>query len=389
MKIFKYLTLGIGLTLFLFSCNKDQKTSSNSDLPPTFSFEVTDSVLVDYLGDLKLRSYDTKSGNYLLTTEYTEKYVEVNEEGKILVEKDFSQDTKEAINFVLGAEYLNGEVVVLSETKGFVKFENGVKSGEITIPYEFTPYMIYSNLGLFEYENKIYYPRPMKFEDYAEIREGIKLYRFLYNQPFMESQDLTTGDTLGVMQLPETSFLRNGNMHGMIFPIITATEKYVLMGTWTEPTFYVYRKENGQINYERTVEITIPDWEKAIETGSDESADFFKQNASHRSGNMVALLKVKDYYLAIYQKGIPENQMPETNENREIFGMEMKRKNSYFAAVFDQEFNQLAVNIPFPKTIHAPNQINSDNELVASKDPVLSDEESEGIVLYKIKLVEE
>lgn len=66
---------------------------------------------------------------------------------------------------------------------------------------------------------------------------------------------------------------------------------------------------------------------------------------------------------------------------------ERMKKNPHYAAVFDKDFNQLAVDLPFPKSSHYPMVVNNQGELVVSKNGNLSETEDDGVVLYKLKLM--
>ncbi|MEP2297541.1 MAG: hypothetical protein ABJI21_14595, partial [Algoriphagus sp.] len=69
-------------------------------------------------------------------------------------------------------------------------------------------------------------------------------------------------------------------------------------------------------------------------------------------------------------------------------GLEARRKNPNFAAIFDKNFNQLATNVPFPVSSNFPNVVNKAGELVVSKVAGLSATEDDGIILYRLKLTE-
>lgn len=196
---------------------------------------------------MKLVDYDAKEDKYLLATSYSEEYLEVDSKGKILTQKNFTTDAKDALGFVLGSGYLEGDVTILSETKGFVMYQDGISTGEISAPYKFTPYMIYPKLEAFKYGNKLYYPKPMPESFYELSKEGGKFYSALYHRPFIEGLDLSSGDTISTLSLPESSELLNGQMHGMLFPVVSEMEKHVLLSTWVEPVIYVYKKIDGAI----------------------------------------------------------------------------------------------------------------------------------------------
>ncbi|PZX50621.1 hypothetical protein [Algoriphagus chordae] len=383
MKISLSQITSLCLLFAVFSCGRNSEKVAH---PDNFSFELVDSIQVDFLGEMKLIDYDAKEDKYLLTTDFTEKYLEIDSEGNILREKDFTTDAKDAVGFVLGSGYLEGEVIILSETKGFLLYQDGNRIGEITVPYKFVPYMIYPKLGAFKYGNRLYYPKPMPESLYSLGQEGGKFYSEMYHRPFIEGQDLTSGDTLSALSLPQTSDILDGQMHGMLFPVVSDMENLVLLGTWVEPKIYVYKKVNGDIVYDKTVRIAIPDWVAYTPAELEDREGFYTQNYKRTNGGLVDILQVEDYYVAIYNKGIEENRMPEPDEDRDKYNLAIKMKNPFYAAIFDQDFKQLAVNIPFPATSAAPRVVNRKGEIVVSKDASLSETEDDWIILYKVKL---
>lgn len=377
--------ISLSLLLGIFSCGEKKQSDNTSR---TFSLEIEDSIQVDYLGEMELIDYDPKTDKYLLAKDYSEEYLEVDDSGKILTHKSFTSDSKDAVGFVLGSGYLDGGVTILSETKGFLIFQDGNKTGEIEVPYQFIPYMIYPKLGAFKYGNKLYYPKPMTETLYELRKEGGKFYSTLYRRPIIEGLDLTSGDTISALSLPESSQLLNGQMHGMLFPVVGEMEKHVLLSTWVEPVIYVYNKVDGAIQYDRTVPIDIPEWVAYTPSELEDREGFYTQNNKRTNGNLVDFLEVGDYYIAVYKRGVEENKMPEKTEDQGKYALAIQMKNPFFAAVFDKEFNQLAVNVPFPATSSTPRVVNTTGELVVSKDASLSELEDDGVIIYKLKLLE-
>src|SRR5690606_38546351 len=112
--------------LGLLSCG--EKTESTSD-PKTFSLEITDSVQIDYLGEMMLLDYDPKSDKYLLATNSYYEYLEVDDEGKILNHNKFSEEGIDPVGQALGLGYFNGDVTVFNPPKGYYRFQDSTKVG--------------------------------------------------------------------------------------------------------------------------------------------------------------------------------------------------------------------------------------------------------------------
>lgn len=376
------IQLAFGAVAFsLFSCGGNPESSST---PKTFSLEIIDSVQVDYLGEMMLMDYDSKADKYLLATDSYYEYLEVDNEGKILNHNKFSEDGVDAVGQALGLGYFNGDVTVYNPPKGYYRFQDSTKVGEITIPYSYQVFMMYPKLGVFESGNKIYYPKPWPETLAVNMEEG-DFYHELYRLPIIESQDKTTGDTLGALRLPESSVLLGDQVHGFPIPVYTMEKDKLLLSMWFEPRFYVYNKVEDQFVYEKTIDIEIPDWIAYTPVPLDKAEQFFEENGKKRPGNLTNMLVSGEYYIAVYNKGLSEEELttlgPPTRD-----GLAVRKKNPNYAAIFDKDFNQLATNVPFPITSNYPMVVNNDGELVVSKVAGLSETEDDGIILYKLKL---
>lgn len=377
------LTRFIGLTLAIgvFSCGEKSDSSTS---PKTFSLEITDSVQVDFLGEMMLLDYDPKTDKYLLATDAYYEYLEVNEDGKILNHNKFSEEGVNPVGQALGLGYFNGDVTVFNPPKGYYRFQDSTKVGEVNIPYSYQIFMMYPKLGMFESGNKIYYPKPWPETLAVNLEEG-EFYHELYRLPIIESQDKTTGDTLGALRLPETSVLMGDQVHGFPIPVYTMDKDKLMLSMWFEPRFYVYNKVGDQFEYEKTVDVNIPGWVSYTPVPLEKAEQFFQENQKKRPGNLTNILVSGDYYLAIYNKGISEDQISQFEPSIER-GLAMRKANPNYATIFDKDFNQLATNVPFPATSNYPMVVNNEGELVVSKVAGLSETEDDGIILYKLKL---
>jgi len=368
------------LVLGLLSCGANPESSS---APKTFSLEIIDSVQVDYLGEMMLLDYDPKAEKYLLATDEPWEYLEVDARGKILNHNKFSSDGIDVVNYPASLGYFNGDVTVLNNIKGYYMFQDSSKVGEISIPYPFQIMMKNPKLGLFESGNKIFYPQPIPGS--LSMSNLDEFFRGLYRLPIIESQDKTTGETLGALILPETSVVLNDQVHGFPIPVYTMDQEKLLLGLGIEPRFYVYKKEGDQFSYEKTVEVDIPDWIAYTPAPMDNPKQFLIDNQKKRPGSLTNIFVVDDYYLAIYNRGISEEVVAQLDPAAR-YGLGALKKDSNYAAIFDKDFNQLATNVPFPITSNYPMVVNNDDELVVSKVAGLSETEDDGIILYKLKL---
>ncbi|WP_026966922.1 hypothetical protein [Algoriphagus terrigena] len=369
------------MAIGLFSCGENKESSS---APKTFSLEITDSIQVDFLGDMMLMDYDPKADKYLLSTDVYYEYLEVDKQGKILNHHKFSEEGVAPVSQAMGLGYFNGDVTVFNPPKGYYRFQDSSKVGEITIPYPYQVFMQYPKLGVFESGNKIYYPKPWPETLAVKMEEG-EFYQAMYRLPIIESQDKTTGDTLGVLSLPETSPLLGDQVHGFPVPVYTLDGNKLLLSMWLEPRLYVYNKEGDRFVHEKTVEVNIPDWIPYTPVPLDQAERFFAENGKKSIGNLSNVLVTEEYYIAVYNKGLSEAQITELGDPKDG-GLSKRRMNPHYAAIFDKDFNQLASNIPFPIASNYNIVVNKADEIVVSKVAGLSETEDDGIILYKLKL---
>lgn len=91
--------------MLIFSCSPNEQKEEKEK---TYSLEIIDSVQVDYLGEMMLLDYDQNSEKYLLATDSYYEYLEVNDEGEILLHNKFSEEGTSPVNQALGLGYFNG-----------------------------------------------------------------------------------------------------------------------------------------------------------------------------------------------------------------------------------------------------------------------------------------
>ncbi|MDR7129993.1 hypothetical protein J2X69_002340 [Algoriphagus sp. 4150] len=371
------------LAFGLLSCGKNNESNTASK---SFTLEITDSVQIDYLGEMMLIDFDPDADKYLLTTDVYYEYLEVDDKGKILNHNKFNPEGIDAVETSLGLGYVDGKVTVLTQTSGYYQFVDSSKVGKIPIPYNYQVFMFYPKLGVFRDKDKTYFPSLWPETFAVNMDEG-EFYKKLYRLPILSSLDKTNQDTMGVVRLPENSKLLDGQVHGFPIPVYTMDQNKLLLSMWLEPRIYVYNKVGDQFEYERTVDVNIPDWVHYDPVPLDKAEQFFEGFSKKLSGSLTNFFKVGDNYVIVYNKGISEAQMSELGPPTDG-GLSRRKKNPSYAAIFDKDFNQLATNVAFPITSNYPMVVNNERELVVSKVAGLSETEDDGIILYKLKLTE-
>ncbi|MFN3996650.1 hypothetical protein [Algoriphagus sp.] len=368
----------------LSSCGSEKV---ESDKPVELVFEISDSLQIDFLGEMRLQDYDHASDQYLLVSDQSQKYLEVDGQGKIVQDVTLSTDGIDAVSTALGYAYVEGKVVVLTPDKGYMKFESGKKVDEVKIPYSFSAFMFYPKLDFFEMDNKVMYPYLWPDSKVIDFESG-DFYQSMYQEPIMQVLDMTTKDTLGTMYLPETSPLKDGKVHGFPIPIVAQKGNEWLLGMWLEPRFYVYAQEGDKITYQKTIELEVPNWVgyKAVESSA--AGTFFDEVQKIYAATLEELLAMDEYVLAIYRKGIPEEKLARIDRRTPEGRIEIHRMNPYYVAVFDKNYKLIQADLTLPSGVNGPTVVNKNGELVTSKNPSLSPVEEDGIILYKMKLVE-
>ncbi|WP_026953200.1 hypothetical protein [Algoriphagus mannitolivorans] len=369
--------------LLIASCSpKKSDTNSKTEL----SLEVIDSIQVDFLGELRLQDYDANLDQYLLVNDMSQAYLEVSGDGKVVQNKVLSPEGLDRISMVMGISYVDGKVIVLTPDQGYVKFENGERVGEVSVPYPYTSFIFYPKLGFHEQDGKAIYPyllpenMPMSFD-------SPDFYLSIYKKPMIQIQDLASPDTVGTMFLPETSPLLDGKVHGFPIPVVTKNGKEWLLGMWLEPRFYVYREEGGKLNYQHTVELPIPNWAGYSPVEPAQAGSFFDQMQSFRSASLEDILVMDEYILAIYKKGISKEKYATMDSTTPEGRLNIQKNDPYYVAVFSKEYELIRADLRLPHGVHGPTVINKKGELVTSKNPSLSEVEDKGVILYRMKLV--
>src|SRR5690554_366674 len=115
----KYFSTGRFLVLvttiaFLSSCSSETDTTSKN-----ISIVITDSINVDYLGDLNLKGYNPHSDQYLLTNMGMTPILEVDAEGRITRKHTISQDGPDAIPQPGSLGYVNGDLTIYDMQAGY------------------------------------------------------------------------------------------------------------------------------------------------------------------------------------------------------------------------------------------------------------------------------
>jgi len=369
--------------LFFISCKSNEEKSF-----PKISITVSDSIKIDYLGNLKLEGYDPQSDQYLLSNEGMMPILEVDSEGKITRNHQISHEGPDAIPQPGGLGYLNGDLLIYDIQAGYHKLnrDNSVTQ-EIQVPYPHSYLVFPPHLPLIKRtEDEVIYLKPLTDSDFVDGM-GEAFFRNYYGKSLLEKLNLKTGNTTSHMEIPSESIYKDGMNHGIYIPIIKNKGNYWLLSTWFDPYIYVYEEHNGEFHLIKTVDLQLDDLVAYEAVSMKNSDSFYDKNADIRPGNINDILWLDDSIVVVYRKGLNKNSVNEIKRNYPAeANVEIEKQDPFYAAVLDKAFNLIDKDVEFPYGIHYPNVVNTTNDIVSLKHPALFDVEENYITLYKMKL---
>ena len=368
---------------FLSSCSSERgKTAKN------ISIVITDSINVDYLGDLNLKGYNPQSDQYLLTNMGMTPILEVDAEGRITRDHAISQDGPDAIPQPGSLGYVNGNLTIYDMQAGYFTLNTDNRlSKKLVLPYPHSYLVFPPHLPLIEWsEESATYVKPLEDSDFIDGM-GEKFFRNYYSKALIERLDLRSGTVSSHMEIPSGSMFRDGQNHGIYIPVIKKKGNQWLLSTWFDPFLYVYEEQNGDLQFVKAVDLGLDDLIAYEPVAMENSEAFFDKNADIRAGNINDILWLEDYIVVVYRKGLDKNTLSEINQNYPAeTNVEIEKQDPFYAVILDKSFNLIAKDVNFPYGIHYPNVVNTANEIVSLKHPALFDVEENFITLYKMKL---
>lgn len=371
----------LACVFFLCSCDK-----ASPEKPTSFSLVLQDSLLIDQLEPRYLIDYDAAKGHYLLSSNSYYQYMEVDESGNILSKDSIPWDGPEAVSMILGMGYANGKVALVSDSKGFLFYENGRPVDELKVPYAYTSFNFLPKLSLLPWNGGFLYPR---FMAESELEGGFteEFYSKTYSDPLFSFQK--EGDSIRFMvSLPEEAQFLDGQFHGslVLVPFLKGKDLYLL--DWIRPEILHYRDEGGEFIHQRTINLPFDKWVGYDPVPMNQASSFYESFGKKMPGTVRDILAVGDYFLVQYQNGISEELFPQAkNESGRMDPEKIYQLNPPLLAVLDQELNVLAKGIELPQGVNGQMVVNKQGELVGMKNPSLSSTEEEGLILYRMKLI--
>ena len=199
------LTLPIVSIFFIFACSSKEEEVQKPLAEQQFEFEIYDSLVVDYLGNLYLADITEDGKTFLLIDQQTDMLFVTDSQGAII--HKFSKKGEGPGFYPQGRlgppRFLNDEEIIIPTFKGFYLYS---LTGDATRSFspEFNPTASFVNQydnSLVSYQEKIYYP----LEGRIANELGVEGREFQTKVRRVEVLDLNSGKFTPAIPFPKTS----------------------------------------------------------------------------------------------------------------------------------------------------------------------------------------
>ena len=172
-----------------------------------------------------------------------------------------------------------------------------------------------------------------------------------------------------------------------MFPTVIQSDNEWLLYFRNEMKFWVYREEEGEVVFDKEVNLEVTDAVKAIGVPFAQEVEYGEITKNNFPGTIREIYKSTDRTIVIYTKGISEELTREIDRDEPDGQRELEKLKNYYVAVFDGKFNLLQKDIPVPKGLIFTTIITEDDEILALKHPDFFETEDDYVVYYKLKLL--
>lgn len=373
----------------IFACSSKEEVKKPL-AEQNFEFEIYDSLVVDYLGNLYLadisKNGDEKS--FLLIDHQKDSIFVTNQKGEILSrfcrKGDGPGNYKGTRNNL--PQFLNSDEIIIPAWKGFYIYS---KSGEFQKAFELD-YLPTSSLinvyinNLAILENQILYP----WEGRIAEEFGIDGKKFQLETKRLEILDLETGQFSPTLPFPKESKFKTGEKSFLNVNYKTILSQFsdsIYVVFRNEPRIYAYHKfmldtpsKIHQIPFDEFVEKSPKD---ADNFGSYEMKDIYV-------GSLNQILPLgKNQFLINYARGVSDSEydqitMHAGGDNSKIFP-ELSKINIYGWVLFDGK--------SVSKLIENSTEIGNLGKFISEDEiwftPNYSEVEKDYVVIYKTRLI--
>lgn len=352
-----------------------------ADFEQSFQIEITDSLQIDYLGDLWITDYDSISQEFVAITKIDQELLFIDTEGEITSTLNIPIEGPNSMQGIFLLSYRNEILHILSSVSGFhFTVKNGGFKRSIIFPYQYIIHTnsidpAFSSLG-----NKIAYFKPVNFD---ELRKGgeVDFVKYLHTAPLLEVLDTVSMERHDTMDFPKTSMYVDGNYYFFPFPKIQKLGDKWYLHFLFELKYYVYKEVGEEIVLEKTIDLEVK--EAVLPRAESFEVAMEYSLSDQKPASILQLYRIGDKTIIIYKKGIQEELVKNS-----ITDPSVELVDKTFAAVFDKDNNLILNGIEVPEGLIFSRAITENGEILAKKNQDFFGTEEDQVVYYKLKLVE-
>ena len=155
------------------------------------------------------------------------------------------------------------------------------------------------------------------------------------------------------MAFPKENPFEEGYFHGVPIPNLFQHGSFWTMAIPNSFEFYVYRATEDGLGLTQAVKVPVeaPHLNQAVPLAEHDK--YFQANGNLGSiPGIIFIGKLKNYYLALYVKGLPKTLVSQYNLADPTQRDELLEKRPLEYAIFTEDFKLMEVDLPFPKEIH-------------------------------------
>lgn len=364
--------------LILTSACDSEDRGENPEL--NFQVEITDSLQIDYLGDLWIQDYDSVSQEFVALTKIDQELLFIDSQGEISSRLNIPFEGPNSMQGIFLLSYRNEMLNILSSVSGFHFLgKNGGIQRSILLPYQYIFHNnaldpSFSSLG-----DQIVYFKPVNFED---LRKGGEedFVKYLYTTPFLEVLDTVSMERHDTMEFPQTSLYADGNYYFFPFPRIKKLGNKWYLHFDHELKYFVYEEIGKEIVLEKTVDLEVED---AVLPRAEEFEVAMQYSMmDQRPATILQLYRFDEKTIVFYKKGVPEETV-----KLDPIASNLEQMNQTYAAVFDAEDKLIQNEIEVPEGLIFSRAMTEEGEILAKKDQVYLGVEEDEVIYYKLKVL--
>ncbi len=382
------LSLSILILLFIFACSSKKEETQKPLTEQQLRFEIYDSLVVDYLGNLYLADISEDGKTFLLIDQQTDTLFVTDSQGTIIYK--FSKKGEGPGMYPQGRlgppRFLNDEEIIIPSWKGFHLY---FLPGDATRSFfpEFNPTTSLVNQydnSLVTYQEKIYYP----LEGRIANELGIDGREFQTKTKRVEALDLSSGKFTPVIPFPKTSKFSTGEksfLNVNYKTTLASKDDSLYVAFRNEPVIYGYHF--SQLD-SPTTRYTIP-FEEFIQKEPKDAEKFGAYEARDLYVGAINSFDrtEKNRFLIKYSRGLTDEEYQEIFaliEKDQDAGFEkMRQINTNGSILFDGK--SVSSLIKKPKSLGFTYEFISEDEIWFSAN--FEETENDYSVIYKTRLV--